>query len=283
MWCPDVDEVGAVVRAERHLREPSGEVGVGATEAGFQLVGQLRTIVVGHDHGCHRTGPPEVVAVQGVEELGDVVVGEPADVGPVVHVARRRTDQHELGEAVRLLDRSEDTDHRRHRVTDEHDITEVQIGADLEHVSGIAVERGVPVDVVRVPSGRTRTGMIEEDDGEVTLEPWRDEPPHLLIAAEPVGEHDRASGRVPRDLDVETIDGGHPRNLSATRRAAASAGRARSVPEQAKGVLAERFALDMAASFESLRRYCRNNNLRLAEVAAAIVDRSLDPSIVRGS
>ena len=50
----------------------------------------------------------------------------------------------------------------------------------------------------------------------------------------------------------------------------------RVIIEQAKGVLAEAGNLDMAAAFEALRRYSRNNNVRLAEVATAVVKRSLD-------
>ena len=46
--------------------------------------------------------------------------------------------------------------------------------------------------------------------------------------------------------------------------------------EQAKGVLSERSGLDPEAAFESLRRYSRNNNLRLLEVAEGVVRRTLD-------
>ena len=41
--------------------------------------------------------------------------------------------------------------------------------------------------------------------------------------------------------------------------------------EQAKGVLAERNGVDMDAAFTSLRKYARDNNLKLAEVALAVV------------
>jgi GAF domain-containing protein len=41
--------------------------------------------------------------------------------------------------------------------------------------------------------------------------------------------------------------------------------------EQAKGVLAERHELSMDLAFSSLRDYARNNNLRLSELAAAVV------------
>jgi GAF domain-containing protein len=41
--------------------------------------------------------------------------------------------------------------------------------------------------------------------------------------------------------------------------------------EQAKGVLAERSGTDMGATFDAMRRYSRNNNQKLSDVAMAIV------------
>jgi GAF domain-containing protein len=45
----------------------------------------------------------------------------------------------------------------------------------------------------------------------------------------------------------------------------------RIVIEQAKGIIAERRHLDMEGSFAVLRQHARNNNLRLSDVAAAVV------------
>jgi len=45
--------------------------------------------------------------------------------------------------------------------------------------------------------------------------------------------------------------------------------------EQAKGVVAERHGLELEESFGLLRNYARNHNLRLADVAAAVIDGSL--------
>jgi GAF domain-containing protein len=57
----------------------------------------------------------------------------------------------------------------------------------------------------------------------------------------------------------------------------------RIVIEQAKGMIAERRGLDMARAFTTLRRHARNHNLRLADLAADIIDgrlpvSALDPS-----
>lgn len=52
----------------------------------------------------------------------------------------------------------------------------------------------------------------------------------------------------------------------------------RIVIEQAKGMVAEREGLDMPQSFARLRAHARNRNLRLGDVAAAVVDGGLHAS-----
>jgi GAF domain-containing protein len=49
----------------------------------------------------------------------------------------------------------------------------------------------------------------------------------------------------------------------------------RVIVEQAKGVLAERGRMSMDAAFDQLRRYAREHNLRLSEIAREIVDTDL--------
>jgi GAF domain-containing protein len=51
----------------------------------------------------------------------------------------------------------------------------------------------------------------------------------------------------------------------------------RVVIEQAKGILSERTGLDMERSFTRLRRYARDHNLRLVDVARGVVDGSVQP------
>jgi AmiR/NasT family two-component response regulator len=51
----------------------------------------------------------------------------------------------------------------------------------------------------------------------------------------------------------------------------------RVVIEQAKGVICERAGVDVTEAFARLRRYARNHNLRLTDVAQAAIDGSLDP------
>jgi len=52
----------------------------------------------------------------------------------------------------------------------------------------------------------------------------------------------------------------------------------RIVIEQAKGMIAERERLDMEQAFAVLRHHARNNNVRLADVASAIISGTLAPS-----
>lgn len=54
----------------------------------------------------------------------------------------------------------------------------------------------------------------------------------------------------------------------------------RVVLEQAKGVLAQVGGLDMEQAFQALRRYSRDHNQRLSEVAAAVVARALSPQML---
>jgi GAF domain-containing protein len=54
----------------------------------------------------------------------------------------------------------------------------------------------------------------------------------------------------------------------------------RVVLEQAKGVLAQYGNLPMEQAFAGLRRYSRDHNLRLAELAAALVAREMSPELL---
>jgi GAF domain-containing protein len=95
--------------------------------------------------------------------------------------------------------------------------------------------------------------------------------------AEPLTEDDQ---RVAQALaDVATI--GILQQRSAQRSSQLSeqlqlALNSRVVVEQAKGVLAERQGIDMDAAFGILRKYARDNNLKLGDVAGAIIHGDLD-------
>ena len=149
-----------------------------------------RAIGVAHDDRCHRLRPAEVVASSDVEQLVDVGPAEPADVVDVVDVARRRADQHQLGEPVGLPVGGEHADHRGDRVADEHDVVEVEGLADLQDVGGVAVESSVAIRVVRRQVRTAGPDVIEAHRPEVG-ERRRDEAPHLLVTPVAVSEHHR--------------------------------------------------------------------------------------------
>ncbi len=198
----DALEVGAVVGEERCPREALLDVGVGATEALRQLGPQLGPVGVGHDGGGHGPGPAQIIAVEGFEQAGDVVIAEAADVIGVVEIAGRRPDEDQRSEPLGRRDRGEDAHHGADRVPDEHDVVEIERFADLEHVLGVAVERSVAIRVVRLEVGVADADVVEQHRAERGAELRFDEAPHVLIAAEPVREDDRRAVRHPGDGHV---------------------------------------------------------------------------------
>jgi AmiR/NasT family two-component response regulator len=54
----------------------------------------------------------------------------------------------------------------------------------------------------------------------------------------------------------------------------------RVIIEQAKGVLTEKGNLSMDAAFDRLRRYARNHNLRLSDVARQVVETDIADEVV---
>ena len=50
----------------------------------------------------------------------------------------------------------------------------------------------------------------------------------------------------------------------------------RIVTEQAKGIVAERGGVDIAAAFSKMRQFARDHNLRIVDVAHGVVDGTLD-------
>lgn len=55
----------------------------------------------------------------------------------------------------------------------------------------------------------------------------------------------------------------------------------RIVIEQAKGIVAEAMNIDMPTAFSRLRDHARNNNLKLGDVARAVIDKTLSPGLLK--
>lgn len=108
-----------------------------------------------------------------------------------------------------------------------------------------------------------------------------------LFGAKP-GALSRPAARLGQALaDMATITILHERALRESELVAAQLQTAlisRVVIEQAKGVLAERGDLTMDDAFQVLRKYARDRNLRLHDVARGIVERTVDvaPILVGG-
>lgn len=95
-----------------------------------------------------------------------------------------------------------------------------------------------------------------------------------------LSEADVAAGRALADIATITILQ-HNASLEAQvlNEQLTQALQSRIVIEQAKGVLAEAAQLDMAEAFDRLRHHARSHNLRLTDVAQAIVDRRLSAEL----
>jgi GAF domain-containing protein len=100
----------------------------------------------------------------------------------------------------------------------------------------------------------------------------------FLAEEDPMGQDDLAAAQA--FADVATIALLHRRCADAADEVIGElqhALQSRIVLEQAKGALAERAGTDVDGAFGLLRTYARNRNLRLIDVAQAVVERNLGP------
>ena len=65
---------------------------------------------------------------------------EAAAIAVVVEIRRRRGEQDQLGESVRVRSDGEHAHHRGDRVADEHDVAQVEVADELEDVVGVTVQ-----------------------------------------------------------------------------------------------------------------------------------------------
>ena len=71
----------------------------------------------------------------------------------------------------------------------------IQRAAEFDHVVGVAVERGVLLRVVGREVGAAGADVVEQERAELALEGGSHEAPHVLVAAEAVGEDHRPGDR----------------------------------------------------------------------------------------
>ncbi len=94
-------------------------------------------------------------------------------------------------------------------MADEHDIAQVELAADVEHVGGVAVQRAVAMPVVGREVGLAGADIVEQDDAEAVLERRPDVAPHDLVAAEAVREDHRPAIGGTVQLDVVASEDTH--------------------------------------------------------------------------
>ena len=87
----------------------------------------------------------------------------------------------------------------------EDGVLQVQFASDLDHIVGIAGKRRILAGIVGRKIGAAGADMVEQHDLEVPFELRRHEPPHVLIAAEAVGE-DHGSVAGATDVHVVPFD-----------------------------------------------------------------------------
>ena len=162
----DLRKVGPVVGIERDAREFLRDVGVGPAEAVGELLAKLRPVGIAHDHGRHRGGPAHVIVGEEVQEFGDLLFLEAADIAFVVDIAGRRPHHDEALEHARRLERREQADHRAHGMADEDRVLQAKLVADLDNVVRVARERGVFFGIVGLQVGAARADMVEKDRSE---------------------------------------------------------------------------------------------------------------------
>lgn len=153
---------------------------------------------------------------------------------------------------------------------------------------------------------RTGTAVVSEDL-EADRERWPVFVPEALaagfrsVAAVPLRLRDQTIGGLNMFSDAGSLLAGDDRQLAQALADVATIGilqqrsahrtsllaeqlqhalNSRVVIEQAKGVIAERDQVSMEVAFATLRKHARDHNLKLGDVAVAVVRRSTDPDLV---
>jgi hypothetical protein len=162
----------------------------------------------------------------------------------------------------------------------------------LEDGPGPSHEAGAPVVVPELPAAAARwpeftataTAAGFESVHAVPLRQRTEALGALVLFSTVPGEIDKATDRIVQALaDFVTVGLLRDRALRRQTDLATQLQHAltsRVIIEQAKGVTGERLGLPMDEAFDALRRYARSKNLRIADLASAVVDGSFDTALL---
>src|SRR3954451_10257284 len=109
---------------------------------------------------------------------------------------------------MRGLAGRDSANHRADGMADEHRIPKLQLAADLDDVVGIAFKGGVSSLGKRAEVGPAGADVIKKNGPEPVPESGFDEAPHVLVAAEAMGE-DHGARTFPGYSDVIPLHCSH--------------------------------------------------------------------------
>ncbi len=168
-----------------------GNRGIGPAETLRQLVrGRLVGVLPG-DRRCSLHCPAEVVFLHELDHFLEIGAVETAAIVVVIEKTRRRRHQDDCGEARRAFHRSQRGRDRTHRMADQDRISQVHFLGDGDDVIGVPIKAGIAPEIVCSQIGLASAREVKQDDLVIALEIRGDIPPHGLVAAEPMSEHDR--------------------------------------------------------------------------------------------
>ena len=185
------EHILAVIREEGHAGELLGDVRLGAAEALGERLAQVRLRRGAHDHRGHGAGPAQVVAVEGVEQVVDVVALETADIFLGIDIAWRWANHHVCGNAAREETVGEGADHRADRVAHQNHRA-LGVGVDnLVQVMGIAIQAAVFGFVERTQVRQAGADQVIQHHAKAFEKVRCQGIPHGLVATKAVGKHQR--------------------------------------------------------------------------------------------
>ena len=196
-WLEFKLQAGPVTTIQPSLNAPANHVVSWPTRArlGYQLARQ-------------KSCPSQGILIHQIEKPLNVLTVEAADIlWKFIHVAWRRTHQHQSPKQFRPSNRRHQPYHTAHRVTHENHFSQSQ-GIDyLDYVRSITVETVVAHRIIGLIFGTPGPHIIKKHHEKLLLKRRHHKPPHLLVAAKSVREHECTSPTT-RHPDIITLNDG---------------------------------------------------------------------------